>query len=78
MDKEKLDELWRQVEYIGTIDHFDDSRMLALGSVFGEMRAEIENLFKQNKRYREALEYYAKHAINDSLAQDVLEDDKNE
>lgn len=56
MSKERLNELWNKVKHIGTIDQFDDERMMALGSVFGEMRAEIEELEQQNSRYRELLE----------------------
>ena len=55
MSKERLNELWNKVKHIGTIDQFDDERMMALGSVFGEMRAEIEELEQQNSRYRELL-----------------------
>lgn len=36
-----------------------------LRKALGERQAEV-------KRYREALEYYAEHAVNDTLAQDVL------
>lgn len=52
MTEEHLSKLWKQVEHIGEVDHFDDGRMLALGSVFGEMTAEI------NKQ-RKVLEFYA-------------------
>lgn len=49
MDKEKLDELWKQVEHIGNVDHFSYDRMVALGSVFGQMRSEIELLNEKVK-----------------------------
>jgi len=55
MSKERLNELWNKVKHIGTIDQFDNERMIALGSVFGEMRAEIEGLEQQNKFYRKAI-----------------------
>jgi hypothetical protein len=44
MNTERLDELWKQVEHIGEVEHLDYDAMLALGSVFGEMRAEIQRL----------------------------------
>lgn len=49
MDDKKLAELWKQVEHIGKIEHLDYDAMLALGSVFGQMSAEI-------KKLKEALE----------------------
>lgn len=44
MDKEKLDELWKQVVHIGEVEHLGYDCMVALGSIFGQMRYEIEQL----------------------------------
>jgi hypothetical protein len=50
MDKEKLDELWKQVEHIGKVERLNYDAMVALGSVFGQMRSAIEEL-KTNIAY---------------------------
>lgn len=44
MDKDKLNELWAQVEHIGKIEHLSYDAMLAFGSIFGQMSSEIEFL----------------------------------
>lgn len=68
MNKKRLDELWEQVVHIGTIDGFDDDRMMALGSVFGEMRSEIEKLMLQNNRLQEVFD--TKAEVHDKLNAD--------
>ena len=45
--KAYLDALWAQVEHIGRVDNFDYDLMVALGSVFGDMRTIIEDQQKE-------------------------------
>lgn len=49
MDKEKFDELWELVKRVGNIDRVSDDGMMVLGSVFGEMKSEIEKLQKEKE-----------------------------
>jgi len=41
LSEERFRELWAQVEHIGKIEHLSDDAMLALGSVFGELKSKI-------------------------------------
>jgi len=49
MDEKKLDELWELVKRVGEIERLDYGAMVTLGSVFGQMRSEIERLQGQEK-----------------------------
>lgn len=56
MDKERLDQLWEQVEHIGKVVRLKYDAMLALGSVFGEMRSTIEKQQEEIERLKSLLE----------------------
>lgn len=58
MDKIKLNELWKQVEHLGKIEHLNDETMLALGSVFGQMSSEIESLERTKQIAAERINSY--------------------
>ena len=54
MDEEKLDELWKASKNIITrkVERLEDDAMVALGSVFGQMRSEIEESQRKIKSLR--------------------------
>jgi hypothetical protein len=56
MNKEKLDELWKLVERVGEVDHLGYDAMVALGSVFGQMRKAITDQQKEIERLKEEIE----------------------
>lgn len=43
----RMENYWKQIEKVGREECLSDESMLALGSVFGQMSAEIENLTKR-------------------------------
>ena len=49
MDKEKLEKLWKMVEYVGEKKGLDFNEMIVFGSVFGQLEEEILRLQKENK-----------------------------
>lgn len=55
MNQEELDKLWAEVKHIGEVEKLDYDAMLALGSVFGKLSAEIR---KQNSINQLCLEAY--------------------
>jgi uncharacterized coiled-coil DUF342 family protein len=59
MDKEKLDELWKQVEHIGKVERLNYDAMVSLGSVFGQMRSAIEEIKKENWALHQEIGGYA-------------------
>lgn len=47
MDKEKLDELWKILSSTTNIDKLEYDEAVTIGSVFGQMRNEIERQQKE-------------------------------
>jgi len=56
MDKEKLEKLWKMVEYVGEKKGLDYNEMIVFGSVFGQLEAEILRLQKENTKIEKLYE----------------------
>lgn len=58
MTEKELSELWQKVQRVGEINKLDDDAMTALGSVFGELKAEVRRLSsleEKNKQLKSKL-----------------------